>query len=177
MDYISTRGSAPTLDFRAATLAGLASDGGLYVPATWPTLSQDEIRALHRWLQGTGEAVFASQATHKGLRWTLQVPTGLSPRLMGDATRLRQVLSNLISNAVQYTPDGGRIRVQLQGCDATGLVRILLGDLAAHKQWLVKRVGFMDTRCTTRDRNLRLQTPVGGHSPVQLRQPRQGNRQ
>ncbi|MGQ2932070.1 MAG: threonine synthase, partial [Sphingopyxis sp.] len=46
MEYISTRGSAPTLDFRAATLAGLASDGGLYVPATWPTLSRDEIRAF-----------------------------------------------------------------------------------------------------------------------------------
>ncbi|WP_077146396.1 threonine synthase [Sphingopyxis sp. KK2] len=46
MEYISTRGSAPTLDFRAATLAGLAGDGGLYVPATWPTLSQDDIRAL-----------------------------------------------------------------------------------------------------------------------------------
>ena len=46
MDYISTRGSAPTLDFRAATLAGLASDGGLYVPAVWPQLTTDEIRAL-----------------------------------------------------------------------------------------------------------------------------------
>src|SRR3546814_2003831 len=46
MEYISTRGSAPTLDFRAATLAGLASDGGLYVPAQWPRLSEDEIRAL-----------------------------------------------------------------------------------------------------------------------------------
>src|SRR3546814_13108070 len=46
MDYISTRGSAPTLDFRAATLAGLASDGGLYVPAAWPRLGTDDIRAL-----------------------------------------------------------------------------------------------------------------------------------
>ncbi len=46
MDYISTRGSAPTLDFRAATLAGLAADGGLYVPAKWPQMSIDEIRAL-----------------------------------------------------------------------------------------------------------------------------------
>ena len=46
MDYISTRGSAPTLDFRAATLAGLASDGGLYVPAKWPQMSAEEIRAL-----------------------------------------------------------------------------------------------------------------------------------
>ena len=46
MEYISTRGSAPTLDFRAATLAGLANDGGLYVPAHWPKMTADEIRAL-----------------------------------------------------------------------------------------------------------------------------------
>lgn len=46
MEYISTRGSAPTLDFRAATLAGLASDGGLYVPAKWPQMSAEDIRGL-----------------------------------------------------------------------------------------------------------------------------------
>ena len=46
MEYISTRGSAPTLDFRAATLAGLASDGGLYLPAGWPQMTRDDIRAL-----------------------------------------------------------------------------------------------------------------------------------
>ncbi len=46
MRYVSTRGAAPILDFRGATLAGLASDGGLYVPETWPTLSTDEIAAL-----------------------------------------------------------------------------------------------------------------------------------
>ncbi|GGJ63233.1 threonine synthase [Sphingopyxis bauzanensis] len=46
MEYISTRGSAPTLDFRAATLAGLASDGGLYLPARWPQMAVEDIRAL-----------------------------------------------------------------------------------------------------------------------------------
>lgn len=46
MDYISTRGEAPALGFSDALLAGLASDGGLYVPRTWPSLSKKEIRAL-----------------------------------------------------------------------------------------------------------------------------------
>ena len=46
MDYISTRGSAPALDFAGATLAGLASDGGLYVPRTWPKFSEGEIAAM-----------------------------------------------------------------------------------------------------------------------------------
>ncbi len=46
MRYHSTRGSAPVLGFEAATLAGLASDGGLYVPEAWPRFSADEIAAL-----------------------------------------------------------------------------------------------------------------------------------
>jgi threonine synthase len=36
--YISTRGAAPRLDFEAVLLAGLARDGGLYVPDSWPSL-------------------------------------------------------------------------------------------------------------------------------------------
>ncbi|RGP40113.1 Threonine synthase [Altererythrobacter insulae] len=46
MEYISTRGSAPTLDFEGATLAGLASDGGLYLPTEWPRFSEAEISAM-----------------------------------------------------------------------------------------------------------------------------------
>lgn len=37
--YISTRGQAPALDFEDVLLAGLASDGGLYVPESWPPLT------------------------------------------------------------------------------------------------------------------------------------------
>ncbi|MCD2180786.1 threonine synthase [Rhizobium sp. GN54] len=46
MKYISTRGEAPTLGFCDALLAGLASDGGLYVPKEWPSFSKKEIRAM-----------------------------------------------------------------------------------------------------------------------------------
>ncbi len=38
MQYVSTRGAAPTLDFADALLVGLASDGGLYVPESWPQI-------------------------------------------------------------------------------------------------------------------------------------------
>ncbi|WP_461481349.1 threonine synthase [Porticoccus sp.] len=43
MKYISTRGQAPALSFEDAVLAGLASDGGLYVPETLPQFSAEEI--------------------------------------------------------------------------------------------------------------------------------------
>lgn len=41
MQYVSTRGGAPALGFGDVLLAGLASDGGLYVPDAWPTLSPE----------------------------------------------------------------------------------------------------------------------------------------
>ncbi len=43
MRYQSTRGTAPELDFREVTLAGLASDGGLYIPVEWPRFTADQI--------------------------------------------------------------------------------------------------------------------------------------
>ncbi|MFL0803138.1 MAG: threonine synthase [Agarilytica sp.] len=43
MKYISTRGDAPSLNFEEVVLAGLASDGGLYVPETLPQFSKEEI--------------------------------------------------------------------------------------------------------------------------------------
>ncbi|MCT4656864.1 MAG: threonine synthase [Cohaesibacter sp.] len=46
MKYVSTRGEAPELGFCDAILAGLASDGGLYVPKEWPTLSDEDMAAL-----------------------------------------------------------------------------------------------------------------------------------
>jgi threonine synthase len=44
--YVSTRGRAPTLGFDDVLLAGLATDGGLYVPETWPQFSANDIAAL-----------------------------------------------------------------------------------------------------------------------------------
>ncbi|MER9678370.1 threonine synthase [Mesorhizobium sp. M0184] len=46
MQYMSTRGEAPALGFSDAVLAGLARDGGLYLPSAWPHFSAAEIRAM-----------------------------------------------------------------------------------------------------------------------------------
>ena len=44
MRYVSTRGQAPELGFADTLLAGLAADGGLYVPASWPTAARRSTR-------------------------------------------------------------------------------------------------------------------------------------
>lgn len=46
MRYISTRGGSPSVGFVEAVLAGLAPDGGLYIPETWPRFTREEIAAF-----------------------------------------------------------------------------------------------------------------------------------
>ncbi|HRF07636.1 MAG TPA: threonine synthase [Xanthobacteraceae bacterium] len=46
MKYVSTRGEARAVTFNEALIEGLARDGGLYVPESWPQLSQNEIAEL-----------------------------------------------------------------------------------------------------------------------------------
>lgn len=43
MRYVSTRGGVEPASFVEVLLTGLAADGGLYVPASWPTVPSDEI--------------------------------------------------------------------------------------------------------------------------------------
>src|SRR5438067_7895324 len=53
------------------------------------------------------------------------IPESL-PRIRGDRERLRQVLANLIDNAVKYSPAGDRVDVSVQ--PENGLVRIVVSD-------------------------------------------------
>jgi threonine synthase len=46
VQYLSTRGRAPALAFDDVVLAGLARDGGLYLPAAWPQFDGGEAAAL-----------------------------------------------------------------------------------------------------------------------------------
>ncbi|MGB8601156.1 MAG: threonine synthase [Rhizomicrobium sp.] len=64
MHYVSTRGRAPHLSFADMLLAGLAPDGGLYLPNIWPRFSPEEI------------AAFAGQPYWKVSRTVLERLTG-----------------------------------------------------------------------------------------------------
>jgi len=46
MEYISTRGQDGPLGYEQALLSGLARDGGLYLPVSYPRFSEDEIRQM-----------------------------------------------------------------------------------------------------------------------------------
>ena len=44
--YVSTRGGVPAAAFEEVLLAGLAADGGLYVPESWPRLEREDLEEL-----------------------------------------------------------------------------------------------------------------------------------
>jgi threonine synthase len=44
--YVSTRGNGPELNFEDVLLAGLAPDGGLYVPTSLPHFSKEDLLAM-----------------------------------------------------------------------------------------------------------------------------------
>jgi threonine synthase len=46
VQYVSTRGKAPALSFDDVLLTGLARDGGLYLPQSWPQFSPEDIREM-----------------------------------------------------------------------------------------------------------------------------------
>ncbi|MFT3858628.1 MAG: ATP-binding protein [Aquabacterium sp.] len=63
----------------------------------------------------------------KGLRFTLDVDRTQVARVTGDATRVRQVLHNLLGNAVKFTAKGG-IALEVRRDDMDGRVRITVRD-------------------------------------------------
>jgi signal transduction histidine kinase len=68
--------------------------------------------------------LYADEADDKGVRLESTVPPAVA--VHGDQTRLRQVLANLIENAVKYTAAGGRVAVN--GAAHAGAVTVTVRD-------------------------------------------------
>jgi threonine synthase len=79
MHYVSTRGQAPVRDFSGVLLAGLAEDGGLYVPETWPGFTHADWRAL----RGLPYAELAARVIHPFVGTSL--PFATLQRLCAEA--------------------------------------------------------------------------------------------
>jgi CheY-like chemotaxis protein/two-component sensor histidine kinase len=68
------------------------------------------------------EAVRAT-ASVKGIAVDLRLDPQ-RPRAAGDASRLQQVIWNLLNNAMKFTPAGGRVEVSVQRLDSSVLIRV-----------------------------------------------------
>jgi signal transduction histidine kinase len=83
--------------------------------------------SLHELLERLAR-IFALQAREHGVELSVATPP-LDLRVSGDATKLTWALSNLISNALRYTPRGGSIRVE--AAHAGGIARVSVSDTGA----------------------------------------------
>ena len=98
------------------------------------SLAESGALTLHRESLDVGALVretvesFTSQAEPVGVSIEAQVVSGL-PQVDADPVRAREILSNLIANALRYTPRGGKVSVAVHAVD-TGLA-IDVGDTGA----------------------------------------------
>jgi len=120
--YVSTRGRAPTLGFDDVLLAGLATDGGLYLPETWPHLNAADISAL------------------SGLDYVTLASKIIAPFVVGSVVEknLHELLSKAYStfNHIAVAP-----MTQLGPND--WLVELFHGPTLAFKDYALQVVGHM----------------------------------
>ncbi|MBV6632994.1 MAG: threonine synthase [Alphaproteobacteria bacterium] len=141
MHYISTRGQAPRLNFTDTMLTGLASDGGLYVPESWPTMSADELRALAN----------ASYA---------EIAAAVLSRFVGE-TMSAEELAEDIGAAYGSFRHEATVPLKQLG-DNTWLLELFHGPTLAFKDVALQLLGrFFDRELTRRNRRI---TVVGATS-------------
>jgi signal transduction histidine kinase len=83
---------------------------------------EKDIVTLESFLKGVVEA-YQPQAKAEGIALALETPTGL-PVVSADRDRLAQVMGNLLSNTLQYVPEGGHVGVEAEGGGREVVVRV-----------------------------------------------------
>jgi signal transduction histidine kinase/CheY-like chemotaxis protein len=88
----------------------------------------------------------AAQAEQTGVGCHMHLDAGLPERVLGDAQKVRRVLTNIVSNAVKFSPDGEvRLHASLvRTADGTATVRCLVSDTG-----LGVAESFLPRLCTT----------------------------
>jgi threonine synthase len=120
--YISTRGDAPALSFDDVTLTGLAPDGGLYLPESWPSIDEATLREWR-------------SLSYEELAVEVMLP------FVGDALS-RKELTELASRA--YSRFGHRALAPLKQLDSQHfLCELFHGPTLAFKDYALQFVGHL----------------------------------
>jgi len=111
------------MDLETARLQRLLEDLSHLHEQTLGVLELDrENLDLSVWLPETLKP-WQQAALKKRLHWKLKLPDSL-PNVQADPLRLDQVIGNLVSNAIKYTPGGGMVGIEVGAEDDWILVRV-----------------------------------------------------
>lgn len=99
----------PVLQERVGFVRRLTEDLFLAAKLEQKQVLLNEDRARLEALTAAVCSACQAEAAHKGVE--LRTDTGTPLPVWGDAVRLEQILQNLVTNAIHYTPSGGRVTV------------------------------------------------------------------
>jgi two-component system, cell cycle sensor histidine kinase PleC len=107
--------------------------------------------------------IIEAKARDKGIMVESSIPTSL-PRIMGDPMRLKQILINLLGNAVKFTPDNGRIRIEAsllqQGYAVISVTDTGCGMSPSEVDTAMRPFGQIDTAFNKRHEGTGLGLPI-----------------
>ena len=112
----------PVLQERVGFVRGLTEDLFLAAKLEQKQVLLNEDRAQLNELTAAVCSACQTEAAHKGV--DLRADTAAPLPVWGDAMRLEQILQNLVTNAIHYTPSGGRITVVCAAEDGQARVRV-----------------------------------------------------
>ena len=107
--------------------------------------------------------IIEAKAREKSIEVETSVAADL-PQVMGDALRIKQILINLLGNAVKFTPDGGRIRVEVlpaqEGFVSITVTDTGLGMSPTEVETAMRPFGQVDTAFNKRHEGTGLGLPI-----------------
>jgi PAS domain S-box-containing protein len=95
--------------------------------------------------------VIESASVHLPDGISLRLGAGSSPSILCDENKLRQVLANLVDNAIKYSPDGGEVEVRLAAQNASCVIEVVdqgLGIPSAERERIFEKFYRLDPQQT-----------------------------
>ena len=109
----------------------------------WAKLESNEIKLSYEWLNLshiTTEMKDLFEISLKQKNLSLEVDVDSSHQIYGDMGRLRQVLINLVNNAIKFTPEGGKISLSV--IDKSSHIILLVKDTGVGMDEETKKILF-----------------------------------